>query len=108
METIVTMYLFGSLWSKWQLAFKIATPLLHLAFSAAQVHGSMIFWRMYKRQKRYLAEKRQPDEESGQAESDGEVVEAEGKSTLEVVKVEDGGCSGGSSDSDRLCGRLVG
>ncbi|KAJ5267613.1 hypothetical protein N7478_010421 [Penicillium angulare] len=55
-ETIVTMWLFGSLWSRWQIAFKVVTPLLHIAFSAAQIHGSMVFWRMYKRQQKYLEE----------------------------------------------------
>jgi hypothetical protein len=48
------MWLFGSLWNRWQIAFKVATPLLHLAFSAAQIHGSMVFWRMYKKQQRLL------------------------------------------------------
>lgn len=38
------------------MAFKIATPLLHVAFSAAQVHGSCVFWRMYKKQCRLLQE----------------------------------------------------
>ncbi|KAJ5335055.1 hypothetical protein N7452_007458 [Penicillium brevicompactum] len=56
-ETIVTMWLFGSLWSQWRLAFKVVTPLLHIAFSAAQVHGSIVFWRMHRRQQRYLQEK---------------------------------------------------
>jgi len=42
-ETIVAMYLFGQLWSRWTLPFKIATPLLHIAFSAAQFHGTRIF-----------------------------------------------------------------
>ncbi|KAJ5167728.1 uncharacterized protein N7482_003322, partial [Penicillium canariense] len=55
-ETIVTMWLFGSLWNRWQIAFKVATPLLHLAFSAAQIHGSLVFWRMYKRQQQFLKE----------------------------------------------------
>ncbi|RJE19486.1 hypothetical protein PHISCL_08171 [Aspergillus sclerotialis] len=54
-ETIVTMYLFGSLWSRWQLAFKIITPILHVAFSATQIHGSMILFRMYRRQQRIIA-----------------------------------------------------
>ncbi|KAJ5887555.1 hypothetical protein N7495_007596 [Penicillium taxi] len=49
-ETLVTMWLFGSLWDRWQLAFKITTPLLHIAFSAAQIHGSLVFWRMYRKQ----------------------------------------------------------
>ncbi|KAJ5676117.1 hypothetical protein N7462_009014 [Penicillium macrosclerotiorum] len=55
-ETIVTMWLFGSLWNRWEIAFKVATPLLHCAFSAAQIHGSLVFWRMYKRQQRFLQE----------------------------------------------------
>ncbi|KAI9038136.1 uncharacterized protein KD926_011271 [Aspergillus affinis] len=55
-ETVVTMFLFGCLWDRWQIAFKIATPLLHTAFSAAQVHGSVVFWRMYKRQQVFLKE----------------------------------------------------
>ncbi|KAJ5754042.1 uncharacterized protein N7511_008195 [Penicillium nucicola] len=59
-ETVVTMWLFGSLWSRWRLAFKVVTPLLHIAFSAAQIHGSLVFWRMYCRQKKYL--KDQSDE----------------------------------------------
>ncbi|KAB8233982.1 uncharacterized protein BDW43DRAFT_274762 [Aspergillus alliaceus] len=56
-ETIVIFFLFGSLWDRWQLAFKVVTPLLHIAFSAAQVHGSVVFWKMYKRQERLLKEK---------------------------------------------------
>ncbi|KAJ5390855.1 uncharacterized protein N7496_001923 [Penicillium cataractarum] len=55
-ETIVTMWLFGTLWNQWQIAFKVATPLLHIAFSAAQIHGSMVFWRMYKKQRKLLRE----------------------------------------------------
>ena len=49
-------YLFGSLWPQWQLAFKIVTPLLHCAFSATQLHGSRIFWFLWKKQERLLAE----------------------------------------------------
>ncbi|CAG8935843.1 unnamed protein product [Penicillium salamii] len=55
-ETVVTMWLFGSLWNRWRLAFRVVTPLLHIAFSAAQIHGSMVFYRMYRRQERYLDE----------------------------------------------------
>lgn len=50
------MYLFGSLWSRWQLAFKVVTPILHVAFSAAQVHGSVILWKMYRTQYEYIKE----------------------------------------------------
>jgi len=50
------MYLFGSLWSKWELGFKIATPILHTAFSAAQVHGSRIFLGMALKQRKIIKE----------------------------------------------------
>ncbi|KAJ6179674.1 hypothetical protein N7519_010135 [Penicillium mononematosum] len=60
-ETVVTMWLFGSTWDRWRLAFKVVTPLLHLAFSAAQIHGTLVFWRMYCRQKRF---EREADEEA--------------------------------------------
>ena len=49
-ETILTMYLFGSLWHKWTIAFKVVTPMLHVLFSTAQLWGSWIFWKMYRRQ----------------------------------------------------------
>ncbi|KAE8368100.1 hypothetical protein BDV27DRAFT_154273 [Aspergillus caelatus] len=55
-ETIVIFFLFGSLWDRWQIAFKVVTPLLHIAFSAAQVHGSVVFWKMYKRQQQLEGE----------------------------------------------------
>lgn len=55
-ETAVVMYVFGSLWSRWITAFKVITPLLHVAFSATQVHGSLIFYRMAKRQRRLMKE----------------------------------------------------
>jgi hypothetical protein len=55
-ETVLTMYLFGNLWRQWTIAFKVATPLLHLAFSAAQLHGSRVLWTMMVRQKRCIQE----------------------------------------------------
>lgn len=55
-ETAVVMYVFGSLWSRWITAFKVVTPLLHVAFSATQLHGSLIFYRMAKRQRRLIKE----------------------------------------------------
>ena len=64
-ETIVTMFLFGSLWDRWQIAFKVVTPLLHVAFSAAQIHGSVVFWRMYQRQQRFMEEGLLEDTELG-------------------------------------------
>lgn len=50
------MWLFGSLWERWRLAFKVVTPILHVAFSAAQIHGSFVFWRMYRRQQGFRNE----------------------------------------------------
>ncbi|OGM49000.1 hypothetical protein ABOM_003165 [Aspergillus bombycis] len=64
-ETIVISFLFGSLWDRWQIAFKVVTPLLHVAFSAAQVHGSVVFWKMYKRQQRLEEETSGFDIENG-------------------------------------------
>ena len=45
-ETAIVMYLFGSLWQRWTIAFKIVTPLLHMAFSTTQLHGSRILYCM--------------------------------------------------------------
>ncbi|KAH8777713.1 hypothetical protein F5883DRAFT_408992 [Diaporthe sp. PMI_573] len=60
-ETIVTMYMFGSLWNRWTLAFKITTPMLHILFAAAQLWGSWNFYCLYQRQCRLLAGGRQHD-----------------------------------------------
>ncbi|KAJ5373054.1 hypothetical protein N7517_005060 [Penicillium concentricum] len=98
-ETVVTMWLFASTWDRWRLAFKIVTPILHVAFSTAQIHGSLVFWRMYRRQKRFQmeadAEARDIDikgENEGsvndrQSESrSGQSVEGEINSSLVTVK----------------------
>lgn len=92
-ETIVIFYLFGSLWDQWQLSFKIVTPLLHCAFSATQVHGSRIFFMMWKKQRRMLEEKANESIESeanlGVAETlneNREVIE-EKKATVTVAEV---------------------
>lgn len=53
-ETILTMYLFAKLWDRWPLSFKILTPLLHLAFSAAQFHGTRIFYSLWRKQERLM------------------------------------------------------
>ncbi|KAI3393222.1 hypothetical protein diail_4549 [Diaporthe ilicicola] len=53
-ETIVTMYMFGSLWNRWTLAFKITTPMLHILFAAAQLWGSWNFYCLYRKQVRLL------------------------------------------------------
>ena len=48
------MYLFGQLWSRWTIAFKVSTPILHVAFSIAQLHGTRIFYTMWMKQLRIL------------------------------------------------------
>lgn len=53
-ETIITMYMFGSLWNRWTLAFKITTPMLHILFAAAQLWGSWNFYCLYQKQCRLL------------------------------------------------------
>lgn len=53
-ETIITMWLFGSLWPKWTIAFKLTTPMLHILFMSAQLWGSWNFYKMYQRQTRLL------------------------------------------------------
>lgn len=70
-ETILTMYLFGQLWHRWPLSFKIITPMLHIAFSAAQFHGTRIFYFVWKRQERLLREKGDLEKvEGGNVEDD--------------------------------------
>jgi hypothetical protein len=55
-ETIMIMVLFGESWSRWELSFKIVTPILHIIFTAAQLHGSRILFQMYRKQKKMVAE----------------------------------------------------
>lgn len=55
-ETIVVMWLFGGLWQRWTLPFKIITPILHVLFSVAQLWGAIIFRRMWTRQQMLLRE----------------------------------------------------
>jgi hypothetical protein len=55
-ETVLAMYFFGLLWDRWSLAFKISTPMLHIAFSVAQLHGTRIFYAVWKKQERLLKE----------------------------------------------------
>lgn len=51
-ETMVVFWLWGSLWERWSIGFKVATPILHLLFSAAQAWGAYVFWQLSKKEKR--------------------------------------------------------
>lgn len=64
-ETIVVMWLWGSLWDRWTLPFRVVTPILHVVFSAAQVWGAWNFYKMWRRQKMLLREKKVDVEQSG-------------------------------------------
>ncbi|TID19684.1 hypothetical protein E2P81_ATG06850 [Venturia nashicola] len=55
-ETIMIGVFLAQSWSRWELAFKIITPILHIVFSMAQLHGSRILYSLYLSQKRKLAE----------------------------------------------------
>jgi hypothetical protein len=59
-ETIMIMTLFGLSWEKWDIEFKVLTPILHIIFTLAQLHGSRILFSMYKKQRRILAEGDKP------------------------------------------------
>ncbi|KAJ5194237.1 hypothetical protein N7491_001573 [Penicillium cf. griseofulvum] len=94
-ETVVTMWLFASTWNRWRLALKIVTPLLHVAFSAAQIHGSLVFWRMYCRQKRFQmeadieareCEKGEREDSVNDRQSEGHSVDGENDFGLVSVK----------------------
>jgi len=68
------MWLFGSLWNRWELAFKVVTPFLHIVFSAAQIWGSINLRSMWLRQKKLLKER--------QHEEGLYVVAVENRSTI--------------------------
>lgn len=46
------MWLWGSLWDRWTLPFRVVTPILHVIFSAAQLWGAKNFFKMWKEQKK--------------------------------------------------------
>ncbi|KAI9713649.1 MAG: hypothetical protein M1812_006621 [Candelaria pacifica] len=67
-ETVITMFFFGSLWDRWTIDFKIATPVLHVVFTIAQLHGSRVFWIMMRRQEMLLRE----EGEGGERDLEGQ------------------------------------
>ncbi|KAF8142751.1 hypothetical protein K438DRAFT_1634921, partial [Mycena galopus ATCC 62051] len=73
-ETVVVMFLFGQLWSHWKLSFKIATPILHIAFSTAQFHGTRIFYRMWTKQEHIIRDQQDIEKSTGQENSGLEAI----------------------------------
>jgi hypothetical protein len=81
-ETALTMYLFGSLWNRWTIAFKLTTPMLHLLFMSCQLWGSYNFYRMYKRQQRIIDKKEGKAGDVEQLPGQVELVEAKRASPI--------------------------
>lgn len=67
-ETIVVMYLFGSYWDRWNVEFKVLTPILHLIFSAAQVWGTKNYWQMWQQANGRLGRSKRKDDEEARVE----------------------------------------
>jgi hypothetical protein len=55
-ETVMIMTLFGQSWDKWDLSFKVVTPILHVLFTIAQLHAARILLAMWAKQKAVVAE----------------------------------------------------
>jgi hypothetical protein len=103
-ETIMIMTLFGQSWDKWAIEFKIVTPIQHIIFTLAQLHGSRLLYAMYKKQKRYLAEEDRrlmdPEGSAGSNKKTGEPEKgAEKVSSSGVILTADDGSSLEASSS---------
>jgi hypothetical protein len=55
-ETVMIMTLFGQSWDKWDLSFKVITPILHILFTIAQLHAARILLAMWAKQKNAMAD----------------------------------------------------
>jgi|SRR5579871_692029 len=85
-ETIMVFILFGESWSRWELSFKIVTPILHIVFTAAQLHGSRILLCMWRKEKRKLA---QQEEELHDIEGDSHESTFQNRKKKEAVADEE-------------------
>ncbi|BFZ57656.1 hypothetical protein PYCC9005_004709 [Savitreella phatthalungensis] len=59
LEQFAIMYLFAKHWPIWDYAFKVLTPILHLCFAAAQLHGGRIFLSLSRKMAKEEREKQQ-------------------------------------------------
>jgi hypothetical protein len=55
-ETVMIMTLFGQSWSRWELPFKIITPILHVLFTVAQLHCARVLFALWVKEKKRLYE----------------------------------------------------
>jgi hypothetical protein len=79
-ETVMIMTLFGQSWDKWDLSFKVVTPILHVLFTIAQLHAARILLAMWAKQKAAVAEEeeRYMDVEAGSRKQKAFASGAEG------------------------------
>lgn len=77
-ETVLAMYFFGLLWNRWSLGLKISTPMLHIAFSAAQLHGTRIFYAVWKKQERLMGNGNDLEKAVAVCEEEREDLEQDG------------------------------
>jgi hypothetical protein len=107
-ETIVVMTLFGRAWEKWDLSFKIVTPILHVLFTIAQLHAAKILFVMWAKQKMLAAENRDHNLEAGRKLSknisitDDIITDVESPSTVETDGTLESGTLGQDSKQKSL------
>jgi len=94
-ESIMIFVFLAQSWNRWELSFKIVTPILHIVFSMAQVHGSRILFELYKKQKRLLAEeeRRLTDPEGRSMQSKGKQIEEEDQIQMVTMSTPPGASS---------------
>jgi hypothetical protein len=100
-ESIMIFVFLAQSWSRWELSFKIVTPILHVVFSMAQVHGSRILFSLYQKQKRLLREEeiRMTDPE-GRSHSKGKKIEEDDQIlVVPMVAMTPPGTSSNSKDT---------
>ena len=83
-ETILVLWIFGTLWEKWNLAFKIVTPSLHVLFTVAQLWGAWVFWIIAKKEARIYKEQMMAQSEE---QSMSGMLKVDEKPTLRAEEV---------------------
>lgn len=83
-ETVMVMTLFGQSWDQWDLSFKVATPMLHILFTIAQLHAAKILFHFWTKHKRLLAE-----EDRQFMDPEGAFPKADGRKKAQAVATEE-------------------
>jgi hypothetical protein len=83
-ETIIIMTLLGQSWDRWELPFKIVTPMLHTLFTVAQLHCAKVLFKLWLKEKRRAYEANIADK----ADSDiGSGSDADSQTRITVIQV---------------------